>query len=911
VTVGSRRKHWDQNIKEFFAVARTLIYSLYFIPCLVASQVHAASSGAKSIDLNPPVLELESPASQAATITSQSGADTLENGWFRMLMETDPGLAVREFHHRPAGASVIESEEGSPLFTLMIDGDRVDSRAFRVASRTEPVSPPGSAFVRYELESDQRIHATVEIRADEGPELRISLSLQNTGAAAKDVNVAFPMLTGIAWDSDPTEDHFFYPLLTGILSKSPAVFANAYGGGQAYFQVMASYRPDKGGGLYLNAADQTGEFKIMHLNKANVPDGRTEFGFRTTEEAMRHGRLVRELVFHDPLEAEPGTSMAFTYQQRNLEPDERWFLPTAVLGVCNGDWRQAMEAYRSWFESFAHQRPHPGKLIDRFNLEGTSAAHHFHNENGYNTDIGQWGHIPIFEGEHSREYLSSPLDMVEHTSYWEWDVVTDEYLEKHRKTAIEQAGHTNVVTSERSAIMQDGKFAFQFPHEPEIRGDPFMEGTRYFWGNQGDYGLQGYNERWGGLPAFRGYLDDMKRLGYVVTLYINVGEAALSSIIGARHGPEWGVIEKHEDWPEPRYQWPMGAMWGMDMNNPEWREYIAETCRRLTVETGTDGIRIDVMGANNPICYNDRHTHTFGEPNHQVDAQAQLAAARQVRMAVDQVDPDTVLMTENPGFDLIWQYFDGTLSYDLSEWRQILPTFGEVEGFVGINVARFYFPRFKIFDYQVLSKVPEWRIFNATGAFNREWCFSPKELAVMQENADAFGALYPKPMIPTLMPQVYANEFPAGEKTVYTIYNARNEAVEGDLLSLDAKPGTHVVDLLRHAELSTTRKGNQSVLPISLPARKAAIVARLPELAQVEWKRDGGKLHLPKDAKGMTGKLVGDDGTVLAEFPLTGGRQRLDWPAEARDQPGLVLKIHRNDRLVDAVVWPGSDSTAP
>jgi hypothetical protein len=102
--------------------------------------------------------------------------------------------------------------------------------------------------------------------------------------------------------------------------------------------------------------------------------------------------------------------------------------------------------------------------------------------------IGQWGHIPISEGEHSREYLSAPLDMVEHTSCWEWDVVTDEYLEKHRKTAIEQAGHTNVVTPERSAIMQDGEFAFQLPHEPEMRGDPSMEGTRYFWGNQGDYG---------------------------------------------------------------------------------------------------------------------------------------------------------------------------------------------------------------------------------------------------------------------------------------------------------------------------------------------------------------------------------------------------------------------------------------
>lgn len=895
------KQHKLENQSKMILHATRPFRGITFTAILGLGSVLSATGAILPLDLNPPVTQLEFPSVRPVQVTSEPGADTLENGWYRLTIGTENGLEIRELRHLPGDVSPVQPDPGSPIFALQIGDETVDSRGFRVVSTTRPAAARGGGALRYQLENDAGLWADVEFRANDGPQLRISLALRNTSDAPLDVSPAFPILTGIAWGEDPTDDYFFYPYLTGILSKLPVGLANAYGGELVYFQMMASYRPDRGAGLFLNAADPGGEYKILHFDKLNETGSAPAFSFRSANEAMEHGRLERDHVFQNPYKTAGGTSMAFSYQKRTLEPNERWSLPTAMLGVYNGDWRQAMEAYRSWFESFAHRRPHPGKLIDRFNLEGTSAAHHFHNANGYNTDIGQWGHIPVFEeGEHADEYLAAPLDMVEHTSYWEWDVITDEYLEKHRKTAIEQAGHTNVVTLERSAVIRGEEYSF---HD---KGNPSLEGTRYFWGNQGDYGLQGYNERWGGLPAFRGYLDEMKRKGYLVTLYINVSEAALSSLVGAKHGPEWGLMEKRETWAEPRYQWPMGAMWGMDMNNPGWRDYIAETCRRLVVETGADGIRIDVMGACHPICYNDRHPHTFGRPGHQADQQAQLEAARQVRMAVDQVDPDTVLMTENPGIDLFWQYFDGTLSYDLSEWRGILPTFGKIEGFVGINVARFYFPRFKIFDYQVFSKVPEWRLFNATGAFNREWCFSAKELAVMQENADAFGALYPEPMIPTLMPQVYANAFPAGEKTVYTIYNARSTAVEGDLLRMKSDDGEHFVDLLRAEEISVKRAKGHAVVPIQLPPRTAAIMARLPRVAQVKWNKNNVVVRLPEGSEGFTGKLVSERGDVLSEFEPKDGKNRV--PIPRGEHSALMLRILKNGRLVDASVHgaPGS-----
>ena len=76
--------------------------------------------------------------------------------------------------------------------------------------------------------------------------------------------------------------------------------------------------------------------------------------------------------------------------------------------------------------------------------------------------------------------------------------------------------------------------------------------------------------------------------------------------------------------------------------------------------------------------------------------------------------------------------------------------------------------------------------------------------------------------LPTRMPQVYVNAFVPSEaegsppirKAVYTIYNARHEAVNGDLLALATIPRAHFVDLLRGQELAARIEGDQTILPI-------------------------------------------------------------------------------------------------
>ncbi|MHB8901179.1 MAG: hypothetical protein ACYC6Y_20715 [Thermoguttaceae bacterium] len=62
------------------------------------------------------------------------------------------------------------------------------------------------------------------------------------------------------------------------------------------------------------------------------------------------------------------------------------------------------------------------------------------------------------------------------------------------------------------------------------------------WNNQpGDY--DGYNERFGGLPAFRAAIERYTQQGALVTLYTDPIRCDDASKLGRAHGKDWSVIQ--------------------------------------------------------------------------------------------------------------------------------------------------------------------------------------------------------------------------------------------------------------------------------------------------------------------------------------------------------------------------------
>ncbi len=866
------RKRIMATKATFWALVLSLVFPILEVPVFAVP----------AIDLNPPVKALPDVApGKRAVYRQDRNYDILENGWFRLRLAYATGLSLTDFTHKPMTRNALVRGQSS-LFLLEVDGRRYSSQDFEVTSR-EGFPARGGHKVVYHLKHEPTaLRAELSFSFDQGPELEIQLALNNFGGDIRKVTAAFPMLTGIGWSDDFSDDWYLYPYMNGVILNLPIKFASAYGGWYVYLQQMVSYSPSAGGGLYMRVNDKTGELKILHFTKSDERQPQPALIFETVVDEINAGIVKMDARFHDPFPSGPGTHMAFSYQARELKPNEQWVLPTAVLGVMNGDWHVAMESYRNWYESWSHKRPYPTKLTGAFSMEGISAAHTYHTDEGYSTDMTKPGHIAL--GHLKPPYWKAPIDLVEHTSYWEWDEVTDQYMDGMSEAA-----------------KQYGK---KFDLWPDRHGN--TQGKHWYWGQQGDYGLRGYNERWGGLPAFRQYLDEMKRKGYVATLYINRGEAALSSIVGKEHGLEWCTVKA-----DGSYLWAGDWMGLMCMNNPLWRRYLADTCHRLISETGADGIRVDVFGAADSTCYSTKHFHTFGTPGQSVDMQAQVEACREIRLAMDKVDPTAVLMSENPGVDAMWQYLDGTLSYDSSESarRLVADAYAgkggeDWEGFVGLNVNRFYFPRFKVFDYQGLfagpaggGLHPAWRLFNGTGAFNREWTYTQQELQILQENSDAFGTLSPVPMIPTLMPLVYVNRFPADNKTVYTIYNARKDSINGEIFAIDSIRGYHFVDLYNHHDVKTVEKGNKIIVGLTLDSRSVGCLVYLPDVMDISVEDKKVKITTNTLIEDASVKIVDLKGQIITEYEMQGTECNLPLP----DTDRAMCKLYSGKRLVDAL----------
>jgi len=860
------------------------ILSFYCFACGILCANHAY--GGDTVNLNPSVKELKAVSGgQAVLRLREDNHDTIENGILRVTLDSNKSLQLKELYHKAAGVNIIANSEGE-MFVFDIDGVRLSSLDFQIQRADEIEGSFAQKEIVYELfDQNSGIKAFVNIRLGESQELYVALSLKNAGKSQKFIKVSFPFISGIRWKGDGQDDYYMFPFCTGIISNKNARIISGYGIMNVYLQQMVSYSPALGGGMYLRVNDPRGEIKMLHFYKGDESGEGFKYGFNDMVADIDEGRLESPYVFQMPFRSTNATNMAFSYQARYLDAGEQWILPAAVIGFVNGDWRPAMEAYRKWYEQVTYTKPYPNKLFDRFSWDGIGFAHQGHDANGYTTDMTKWGHIPVFAPERS-QFLKNPMDLVEHTSYWEWDVVTPEYLAKYQKVAKEQAGKESVTSPDRIAVMNGDKYLFL------DKGTPGLEGTTYFWGNQGHYGLQGYNERWGGLPAFRRHLDNIREKGYLCTLYVNNSEAALSSAIAQKYGADWAVLG-HKG-----YIWGMDAMWCMCLDIPGWRQYLADTCQRLITETRADGIRIDVMGGCQKICYNKKHEHTFARPHHQADMQAQLETVREVKMAMIQADPQAILMTETPGMDLMWQYVDGTLSYDLSDWKPLVTTFGNTEGFVGINIWRFYFPRIKFADYQVESKYPQWKFFNATASFNREWCFTDLELNILKSNADAFGSLYPEPMLKTLADMVYVNKFLAENKIIYTIYNASSKDFSGNLLEVEAKPGWHFVDLYKHRKLQTTTKGAVTLVGMDVKARQAGCIAYLPSVMKVH---KDGKIKLAKSI-GETGlhvQAVDQAGQTILRRDI-GNTKIVDLPQDIMNK-NCIIQLLGDKYMLDAI----------
>jgi hypothetical protein len=678
--------------------------------------------------------------------------------------------------------------------------------------------------------------------ADDG--LHIGLTVTNGGLKPLDFKVAFPCLSGLAVSDKPEDDSYFFPWGGGIISSAPTVIRRGYGDHAAIYQMMDLFSPARGAGLSIRADDRDGRYKVLALRKS-IP-GKPELG---GDQATTP--TTAEYKWTNPLEAVPGTGVAYEYLRRTRAPGESFSPADAVITAHTGDWHVAMKAYADWAHRAWKFRPYPSRLAPVLNMIATG-----------------WGQDILFrDGKYRTDFLTPGTDCIELMSWWDWSPV----------------GPWGTPIDKIREVM--GEAAWK-SWEPYIVKDPVT--GKMMWNNQpGDY--DGYNAQFGGLPAFRKAVQACKDRGVLTTLYTDPIRMDGNSKIGKAHGKEWDVVLPDGSFAK-----------GYDVWNPchdvaEYRQWVADTMKRVMRETGADGIRLDEYGHGGWACFSKLHKHTFAEPGCQEWLRGIAETTKLVRAAMDEVDPKTVLTTEHPGYDFLMQFIDGCITYDLDvQGTPLRP--------LECNIQRFYFPECKAYELDYMGRDPlhRKRFWNAVASFGAY--YPPAMDRILRQNADVFASRDCDPLIQGAAAQVYVNRFGSGPKTIFTLYNATGHTFDGAALRVPLKAGEHLFDLLNCAPCETEKRADGIYLKTYLPRDQVICVARLPQAlaisrrgasVDVAAKRDGGD-------RAVVCSAAGDE---LASAPIREGRCVIDLSKLTADAKPACVKLMHGAMMVDVVGW--------
>jgi len=97
---------------------------------------------------------------------------------------------------------------------------------------------------------------------------------------------------------------------------------------------------------------------------------------------------------------------------------------------------------------------------------------------------------------------------------------------------------------------------------------------------------------------------------------------------------------------------------------------------------------------------------------------------------------------------------------------------------------------------------------------------------VRDKYLDAFTSDDVTPLVTTLLADVYANRFRTDRHTVWTLYNAGEQAVDGLVLRIEHVEGAKYLDAWNHAELTPVIQAGWALLTLQLDAKDVGCVVR-------------------------------------------------------------------------------------
>jgi formylglycine-generating enzyme required for sulfatase activity len=175
-----------------------------------------------------------------------------------------------------------------------------------------------------------------------------------------------------------------------------------------------------------------------------------------------------------------------------------------------------------------------------------------------------------------------------------------------------------------------------------------------------------------------------------------------------------------------------------------------------------------------------------------------------------------------------------------------------------LNLNKFIKPNFAIFRVAELYKEPIRRefavaFFNGYGTelnlfqpgqpawIKEQYRYLGRTSRILRENSPNFNVNAYTPLLPTLKDSIYVNQWPLGEKTLYTVLSLIPEGFKGALFAVENDSAHHFVDLWHHKELEPFDKDRRYFVEVETDAFNTSYlgtnnegevdcIARLPKI---------------------------------------------------------------------------------
>ena len=814
----------------------------------------------------------------------------LENTYFLFEISLEEGIYLQKIINKYINYRCFKPIS-SPLFSIIIGQEQIDSSEFkiedvRVIKRESLVN---LQLLLSLIRSDISLSANLNITIKDSPETTWSLSIGNMGKQeinigpivkkgytliAKDMNigpiVSFPTLNGIQIGDSLEDNYYILPILGGTISNHPVDASTPYGGFYQ-MQILDVYNPSEGGGISLWVNDNRCRSKIFSLKK--TVSGKAP---RTTWYFLP--------IFSSNSESTDSINMVVHYPIGTLSPGSRFQTPETIVAVHQGDFHEPMERYRKWVNSWFRKRhtKQPEWFREVFWI-GSLQEH----VNYKYADIGI-----LLEKDHDK----LPDGGVIGASWTEWSKLggrgepVKEIPEEVIKKYFCWEGHDVILDGSEGAAWRCGRIPEyadrEIYHEPgsieRIRmGLPW----NYRW-----YGDWEYNKEFGGRVGLRNRVKKLHEKGLWLMLYMEGMLLHSQSKLAKEHGLNWAAA--HDDGtPVPHYWGPEQTYYSICPSRKGWQNHLAKVCARVFKDIGIEAIYLDSVFLATNLCANPEHGHKH--PLEWGNGAAKLI--KEVRTAVDKINPDVSLGGESASSEVVSQYLDYALDYTPIEE-------------MGINLFRFYFPEVKIFRtfpdlfYQNLTLFNGMGLYQPGHAGSGEACSMPwglfgrniipevvRIIRTLRENGDAFSTENPVPLVKTEDNNILANMFSLKNKTIYTIYNRQEDkTIKGELLRIPHKEGYHYIDLLNFEEIEPKIIGREARLFLEIGPRGVTCVGQLFKMLQVDKTESMFQIRIKEKMNNPTLKIMLiPEGNILAFFADKGNLER---KIEVEDKIKVDLK---------------------